>query len=842
MNSPHLEVFDERELIGSGACGAVFRGVDADGRAVAVKLLDGMAVHRGLLEKACARLEQGGWPEGVMEVVEADFRARPAVRVTLCHADPVEGGGWRPRSLQHRLDEFPGELSWPVVLGLAQSLAAMHGRQVAHGNLKPGNVFLDEDDRVLLTDWALGHMPGVAHLDFTDAVLYQPPDQLRDPGGYLEERGYRWDVYAFGVLAVRLLTGSFPRCDEAFRQVAPLSGETTREGVEADHEEMAAALEQEPVMGWPTKPSNRLEECFRGVVEQCLVLDPVGRPANAMEVRRMFLEAQTALEEEEKLGAALGQRRASRRAAWQASGLAAFLAVALVVTAGFLKRTQRELAGEVEGREREVTGLRVELEASRGLEVGAMAARVEAEEALRVGRSEWLARVEAGEQLNDRLFAWAMEQGNRALPPLDGRELRLARLEGEFRSFIDRTVGVEGLEDERSRAWLKLGEIALAQGDPVKAEPLLAKALAGIGIDERTADLELRLAADRLLLALLWQERGELKAEAALAEARRALEALPVGELDGERVVQLLSILDVRQARELATAGDEAKALQLLHRATQTLNALADGRPDAAVLRSELVSCYLSSATILEGMGELGDARTARMLGAEELLRLIEESPEDLNLQVELAGCYGAVAESSLLAGDVENAEAYSKAAVKLLAVVLPQRPDSAVVRSRLAAQRGLMAGILRDRGRQEEALALYEEGLRLLEGLTVGEKADPLARYRFALLLWEKGRMLGFSGERGQELELEERAAGLLEELLVTAPGAVRREQIGRSLGYVLGDLGHAAQLAGNPARSRAAFAGAVRVWEELLRERRGSEEYEEALEWSRQRLEDLP
>ena len=444
--------------------------------------------------------------------------------------------------------------------------------------------------------------------------------------------------------------------------------------------------------------------------------------------------------------------------------------------------------------------------------------------------------------MNDRLFTWAMEQGNRSLPPLDGRELRLARLEDYFRRFIERTGGVDALEDERARASLKLAEIALAQSDPAKAAPLLAEAVEKIGVEERTIDLELRLATDRLMLALLWQERGGPEAEAALAEARQALEALPVGELDGDRVMQLLSILDVRQARELARGGDDANALELLHRATRNLNVLADGRPEAAVLRSELVSCYLSSATILDGMGELGDARTARMLGAEELLRLIEESPEDLNLKIELAGCYGAIAESAVLAGDVGNAEAYSKAAVTLLTDVLPQRPDSAVARSRLAAQRGLMAGILRDKGKQEEALELYDEGLRLLEGLTVGEKSDPVARYRFALLLWEKGRMLGFSGERAQELEHEERAARMLEDLLETSYGAGRSEQIRRSLGYVLGDLGHAAQLAGNAARSREAFSEAVKVWEALSEDRPGSEEYEEALAWNRQRLEDVP
>ncbi len=78
MESPHLDAFGERELLGSGPCGAVFRAIRHDGVAMAVKLLDGMAINRQLLERACARLERGGWPKGVLGVVEANFQARPA--------------------------------------------------------------------------------------------------------------------------------------------------------------------------------------------------------------------------------------------------------------------------------------------------------------------------------------------------------------------------------------------------------------------------------------------------------------------------------------------------------------------------------------------------------------------------------------------------------------------------------------------------------------------------------------------------------------------------------------------------------------------------------------------
>jgi tetratricopeptide (TPR) repeat protein len=253
------------------------------------------------------------------------------------------------------------------------------------------------------------------------------------------------------------------------------------------------------------------------------------------------------------------------------------------------------------------------------------------------------------------------------------------------------------------------------------------------------------------------------------------------------------------------------------------------------------VSCYLSSATILDGMGEMGDARTVRTLAADVLVDLIKEKPTDLGLRIDLAGCYGAIAGSALIAGDLNNAESMSKAAVKLLEGVLPQRPDSAEARSLLAAQRGLMAGILRDRGKSEEAMDLYDEGLRLIEGLAVGDKADPMARYRYALLTWEKGRMLGFSGNRTKEIEFEEKAAEALEELIETPYGVARSEQIRRSLGYVLGDLGHAAQMGDKGELSASSFTRAVKVWEQLSRERPGNEEYEEALAWNRHRLEDL-
>ena len=838
MNAPHLDAYGERELLDSGPCGAVFRAVKSDGTVTAVKLLDGLAINRPLLEEACSRLEQGGWPVGVLEVLEADFQTRPAIRVTPCLADQEQDGTWTPRSLQHRLADFPGDSSWGTVMALATAVASLHDRQVAHGNLKPGNVFFDDEERLVLVDWALGNMPGIANHQFTDAILYQPPEQLRSPEGYLNERGYRWDVFAFGVMSFRLVTGHFPRCDATFLQVAPPPGETHRDGIAADLLKIAVALEAHEVLSWPNAPANPLEEKYRQVIERCLSLDPALRPANALEVRRLMEEAEKAMEEEVAREALMDQRRHAQRSSFRATAAACALLGALCITA-ILWQVSRD--GSRQAAEKwtlQAAELKQALKSASDERDQMSLAAQEAKQALQSGETTWLARLEASRDIGDRLFRWAVEEGHGRLPPLDGRKLRLDRLEDYYQHFLERTEGLGSLEDERARAMLQLAEVSLSKGEVETAGTRLEAALRSASNLEAGSALDLRLATDRVMLAILLQEKDDPKTPEAFAAARASVKAIPLSEVDGDRVAYLLATLDLKESEWLAAHGKESEALGHLLKATEGLNLLADQRPEVPILRSELVACYLSSANILDGMGELGDARGLRELASEKLLQLIEERPNDLNLRLELAGCYGSIAESSLIAGDIKGAESMALGASKLLTDILPQRPDSTLAKTRLAAQQGLLAGILRDRGEAEEALARYNDGLRLLEGLTVGENAQPGPMFRYSLLLWEKGRMLGFTGDRASEMDLERRALDILHNLLEKPYGISRAEQIQRSRGYILGDLGHAAEMAGDKTLSADVFSQAVAVWEELHRERPESEEYEEALAWNRQRL----
>ena len=840
METPRWDGWIPGKLLGQGGCGRVYEATDAAGTECAVKVFDDAAISRSLLGKMTARLETGGWPACVMRVKEADFKAAQPFWVMPRVAGPL------PRTLQAALAEHPGTFSWKVVKSLARALSAMHGRRVAHGNLKPGNIFFDADGDLLLSDWAMGNMPGVKRFNFTDAVLYQPPEQLREPAGYLEEAGYRWDVFAFGVLAYRILTGRFPRCHDTFDFVAPKPGETRKEGIQADLAKIARNLEGQPTVVWPDAPQNALEAGFREWIDRCLPLDPAERPATMMEVAAGFelLEIKAAAAADRE--SLMDQRRGAGRRAAGAWFFAGTATAAAMVLGGLWHFSDTRLRQERMGNNREMQSLvstqdTALLRATTAKQV-AEAAAAEAEQALAYERELSLARLEASRLIGDRLFSWAMEKGHRRLPPLDGRDLRLKRLERYYQDFLTRTADLAPLADERARVRLQLSEISLAAGDAAAASKRLGEALAGWGTLPMDAEMKFRLATDALLLALLRQSNGETAAEADFAAARKALMEVPQTEVDADRLNQLLAVLDFHEAKIFAARGDDTKALQQLLRATQTLNRIADQRPDVAILRSELAACYLSSATILEGMGSLGDAREVRALASVELVKLLKNQPGDFSLRLDLAGCYGAMAESALLSGDITNAESVSREAMTLLDALVVEQPDHAEAVSRKAAQLGLRAGILRDRGFSAQALKDYEEGIRMLEAIRASAPANAVVSYRLALLLWQRGRMAGMAGQRAEEIALIGKSRDLLGRLeAAPAGGGPRPEQLQSSGAYLLGDLGHALQLASRKDDARQAFTEAVELWENLLRSRPQSEEYSEALAWCRQRLGDL-
>ncbi|MFQ5505714.1 MAG: protein kinase [Planctomycetota bacterium] len=209
------------EKLGGGGMGVVYRAVQTSlGRSVALKLVrpellyfDGARDRFRREVEAAARLrhpdivpiysvgEEQGIPYFAMELIEGQSLGQ--VLRCLEGRNPNEV---RPEDLNRIIgSEAFGAGSWietclRIARRVAGALAHAHLAGIAHRDVKPSNIMLDKDGRVLLVDFGLARADDAGKLTLTGAAvgspLYLPPEKLRgDPG----LSAPRQDVYSLGV-------------------------------------------------------------------------------------------------------------------------------------------------------------------------------------------------------------------------------------------------------------------------------------------------------------------------------------------------------------------------------------------------------------------------------------------------------------------------------------------------------------------------------------------------------------------------------------------------------------------------------------------------------------------
>lgn len=94
----------------------------------------------------------------------------------------------------------PPHRIYGIALQLAHALAHVHAHGVVHSDVKPGNVLIDDEDRVVLIDFGLAHRGGRRG----GTPGYLAPEA--HVGGWIGETTPASDVWAYGVTVYYILT------------------------------------------------------------------------------------------------------------------------------------------------------------------------------------------------------------------------------------------------------------------------------------------------------------------------------------------------------------------------------------------------------------------------------------------------------------------------------------------------------------------------------------------------------------------------------------------------------------------------------------------------------------
>src|SRR3954454_9179526 len=254
------------DTIGSGGMGRVWRAHDEVlHRAVAIKELTAALyvsesdqerlLHRTRAEaRAAARINHSAVVT-VHDVLDHDGRPWIVMELVEGHslADAVkEQGRVEPREAAR------------IGLWVLRALRAAHAAGVLHRDVKPGNVLISHDGRVLLTDFGIAQIEGDTTITRTGEVVgsvdYLAPERIRghDPGASA-------DLWALGATLYTAVEGRSP-----FRRTTPL---TT----------MQAVVDEEPAEPRHAGP-------LGPVIAALLQKDPAVRP-DAAEAEQMLAEA-----------------------------------------------------------------------------------------------------------------------------------------------------------------------------------------------------------------------------------------------------------------------------------------------------------------------------------------------------------------------------------------------------------------------------------------------------------------------------------------------------------------------------------------------------------------------
>lgn len=244
------------EVIGTGATGRVARAHDPMiGRLVAIKLFpkelaQGEARQRFLQEaRVVGRLSH----PAIITLHDMGFdepTQTPYLVMELLEGQPLD-------KILDR-GSIPLPRACAMVAEVASALAAAHRKGVIHGDVKPANILVTNDDRVKLMDFGMARL--ASHDSGNTPLLGTPaywcPEQIVG-----KPQDARSDLFSLGVVLYEMVTGQRPFDAESLQGIC------------------SRVLSSTPLP--PSQANPSVPKAFDAIIARCLAKDPTARYATA---------------------------------------------------------------------------------------------------------------------------------------------------------------------------------------------------------------------------------------------------------------------------------------------------------------------------------------------------------------------------------------------------------------------------------------------------------------------------------------------------------------------------------------------------------------------------------
>jgi tetratricopeptide (TPR) repeat protein len=715
--------------VGRGGMGIVFEAEQMSlGRRVALKVLQGAdktALDRFRREaQAAGRLhhtnivpvfgvgEEAGHHYYVMPFLEAQGLDEVlAARSSLGSDTIILSPDWGdPKTV----------VGW--VAQVADALAHAHDAGVLHRDIKPGNLLLDANGKVWVTDFGLAKVFEEGDLtqpgDVAGTLRYSAPERFRGQSSAAS------DLFSLGLTLLELLT----------RRPA--------------YDESDPGLLLRRVMAGDVRLPEGLPGDLHTILSRLLAPEPERRYARAADLAddlRRFLDDRPI--KARKIGAVEQAWRWCRRYPAIATLSASLLLVGVIGFAGvFWKwREAEQAAGQLRaalGREADERG------------------RAEANLNLALEGFERIAG-----RLTPARPGAPWDDGEEApAPPVVSREAALVL--NDMIAFYERFAETNGDDDRLTRDTIKalrrIGTLQLRLARYPEAEKALGQALEML---ESRPEEALEKAQVQNDLGVVLRAAGRtLDAQHAHKDALETLG--PNGDtLERARALHLLGASQWR-------LGQRTDAEKNLRETVALLQALEANGPEPG---------YLMARTQHElGFALLGPAAAeARRESLLLLEALVKEYPKIPDYRAELAEALLSISPRPLFPSQKQQAEKRIRRALELAEELTRTYPDAPEYRALASRARQRLGLALASQGKNEEAILEMRQalsGLRELEGRVVSGPAQRFAQLETRLALAEALRS---KGELNEARTLLEQSVPELERLVKTMP----RNKIFRSM-----------------------------------------------------------